>query len=338
MQRGAVLRRLRQLDLEDEAARAYEETATAEIDNLTNIVDMGCTKLNDGGILFSYESFLSAQKFYDDLKHINYRFLDYGTWAEHTGSGRLIIEQDKHLGKGGLCWDAAFILGEYLIHKRARWQITREAISGKATRVLELGSGTGLAGIMVAKVVRGVQLDLTDLPSLMPLLRRNVARNFESSRIVTGDANSVDDSPALPLNRAALGKVATYVLDWGQKDFSFSAFDVIIGADVVASLYDPIALVKTIHTLSNEKTAVYISFKERLSTIHRQFEEAMQTSFATVHFETPTCSRNRNPNVRILIARHKYPADRLKLRTTDDCVDPCIHQPEKCSRDTTKYQ
>ena len=60
MNRGELLRKLRQLEKEDEASR---ETSSEELD--------------DYGVLV-YENFLNSQSFYDDYKHVNYRTIDFG--------------------------------------------------------------------------------------------------------------------------------------------------------------------------------------------------------------------------------------------------------------------
>jgi len=212
----------------------------------------------------------------------------------------LLIEQNKSLGKGGLCWDAAFVLGEYLIETYGNsWNNGDKKIS-----ILELGSGTGLCGLMVARAISRCHVIVTDLPNLMPLLQRNVARNFEGN-----DEKKNGDSPNSPPN------VKASVLEWGDLDAEAASgtFDVILGADVVASLYDPVLLAQTIYRLSHDESIVYISFKERLSTVHRQFEDEMRRLFENVTVVPPVIqndngtttlwrSRNRNPDIQILKA------------------------------------
>jgi SAM-dependent methyltransferase len=280
LQRGAVLRKLRELEREDEAARAAqsnqdgEHQSSAQEQKEEEPIVLAC-----GSKVLSYDSYLIHQRYYDDLKHVDCRFIDYGK----IGPGRLIVEQDKSLGKGGWCWDAAFVLGEYMIQNAPDWlSDTDDQSKWTSTSVLELGTGTGLSGALVAKAVQGVHVSLTDLPSLMPLLQRNLARNFGSESILTqtGDqkltgADVADDDDGILSEysvsdydpKQSHSSVSAFPLAWGCSDYStHGTFDVVMGADVVASLYDPVALLaKIIWSVAphSRSIVVYVSFKER---------------------------------------------------------------------------
>lgn len=294
LRRGDLLRKLRELEEQDEAERAIQ--ASIDEDSLRE----DFTRLSTGDTVLRYESFLDNQRYYDDLKHVDHRFVDYGKFDTQSP---LLVEQDKRMGKGGLCWDAAFILGEYVIDR------FKEEKPDKPINAIELGSGTGLAGLIVAKALPGAVVVLTDLPELMPLLTRNIELNFGSRDELRDHVNPVlgeylakDHS-----NGEVRGSATASVLRWGDKEqeMSFGTFDVVLGADVVATLYDPIALSETIAQLSHSRTVVYVSFKERLSSVHRQFESAMKAIFAVVDFVHPKNGRNHNPDVRILVAKEK---------------------------------
>jgi hypothetical protein len=308
-QRGALLRKLRELELEDEAARAAYSNQDSNDNNLNDEThgteSEEPTVLACGAKVLSYDSYLGHQRYYDDLKHVDCKFIDYG----RIGPGQLIVEQDKSFGKGGWCWDAAFCLGEYLIQNAPVWKNGDQC----TTTVLEHGTGTGLCGALVAKAVQGVHVSLTDLPELMPLLQRNVARNFGSDRVSAhgGDQIGVEDDGVLSDyagddSKLSHGSVSAFPLPWGCSDYSrHGTFDVVVGADVVASLYDPVALAQTISSVSHSESVVYVSFKERLSTIHRSFEDEMRSLFEFMEISKPSGSRNRNPDIQILIARGK---------------------------------
>ena len=231
-----------------------------------------------------------------------------------------MIEQDKALGKGGFCWDAAFCLGEYVIAQLLQQQQQQQAKSASLLQVVELGSGTGLAGMMVAKAVPGLQVHLTDLPVIMPLLTRNVRRNFVGHILPNShkdDSSALADEPAglfvgdnhATATNSSSSPVIAQVLDWSDvvtnpQHYQNNNYDVILGADVVASLYDPVALAQTMYTLAHGNTVVYLSFKERLSVMHRQFEAAIAERFEEWHIiSSGSGSRNRNPEVQIMYMR-----------------------------------
>lgn len=197
------------------------------------------------------------------------------------------------------------------------------------TFVVELGSGTGLCGCMIAKAVtEDCRVQITDLPELLPLMTRNVQRNFDSNHVENDvfdspkDENfasqtNIDDEELLyelllendtrrttESTEYARGTISARVLKWGDSKHYPQDVDVVLGADVVASLYDPIALAETMHALCHDKSIVYVSFKERLTGPHEQFEERLESLFTTVERIRPT-SRNRNPQVWILKATGK---------------------------------
>lgn len=328
MQRGTWLRQLRELAMRDEAER---EAQQQEGTNASN--DCLIHTLADGTTILHYATFLENQRFYDDLKHVDVNYIDYGPFG--TGvSAPLLIEQDKSLGKGGICWDAAFILGEYVID-----EFISKTKERKELRILELGCGTGVCGMMVAKAAESccdtaesietnVEVYVTDLPEILPLLRRNANLNFEQSsieasppteqkRLILRDQAAVRDyiseesahfTPGEPWTpkyseTSRIVSLHCSVLKWGDatdEDRHKGPFDLILGADIVATLYDPILLADTIDRLCSKSTVVLISFKERLSSIHRQFEQSMTSRFERSVVISDCRSRNSNPAVKIL--------------------------------------
>jgi Lysine methyltransferase len=281
--------------------------------------------------LLDYNAFLHNQRYYDDLKHVDYRFIDFGTIARMYASeselsryiSPLIIEQDKSLGKGGFCWDAAFILGEYIAS-----QLTsklHERTDSCKTTLVELGCGTGLCGLYIARSLPAnsagtVVIHLTDMAGpIQELLQRNVRRIMdheyedELQEYVAQQYPSWNNpSTSADINAPDSVTVDASVLDWDdfahplQDSDSNDTYDIVFGSDVVATLYNPIHLANTIHCICHNQTTVYISFKERLSSIHDAFHTLIRTLFQQVNIiSTQNISRNHNPDVYILIAQRK---------------------------------
>lgn len=94
MRRGEFLRKLRAMELE--AEREEEEQQPQEEEDVIYT-------LKNGRRVLLYDSFLGHQRYYDDLKHVDCHYIDYGNvGGSEDCCGRLVIEQDKRLGKGGL--------------------------------------------------------------------------------------------------------------------------------------------------------------------------------------------------------------------------------------------
>ncbi len=110
--------------------------------------------------------------------------------------------------------------------------------------------------------------------------RSNVERNFGTSS-PSGDAI-----------------VSCQVLRWGvESDYAGAPYDIVVGADVVALPYDPVALARTFHTLSGPWTRVYVSGKARLAGPHVAFKGEMVRLFARVPRVDEPRSWLRSPGV-----------------------------------------
>lgn len=96
MKRGDVLRQLRLMELADQAEREQAQEKEKEEQLGKDVIDI----LHNGKRVLRYDSYLAHQRYYDDLKHVDCHYIDYG--IVESGAGRLVIEQDKSLGKGGL--------------------------------------------------------------------------------------------------------------------------------------------------------------------------------------------------------------------------------------------
>ena len=321
MNRGAYLRQLRLLSMADEEERMAQKEEP-KYDTGINSCDEKkeeCTDLtfvpNDGNSnscipptqddfntlpgttdkVLNYNSYLRHQRYYDDYKHCNMMYIDFGIIRNVKGEdcGQLIIEQRKDLGKGGLCWDAGFMLGEFVVNRENEWN----NIHGKMPSVVNLGSGTGLEGLMVAKAVK-CHVEVTDLPELVELMADNVQRNFGNGVNLNDTDNDGDNIivTATANDGKAKGTATSRVLRWGVKeDYQGAPYDVIIGADIVTSLYDPVALAQTLHALSGPNTCIYISGKSRLDKPHEEFDVAMSLLFDKVEKVTDLGSRLKSP-------------------------------------------
>ncbi|KAL1492942.1 hypothetical protein ABEB36_011103 [Hypothenemus hampei] len=84
---------------------------------------------------------------------------------------------------GCVVWDASIVLAKYLeeIYKKNSKQFQN-------LTVVELGSGAGCVGLTAACF--GAKVLLTDLSSVMPLLKKNLEANYEAIKKHNGEAHA----------------------------------------------------------------------------------------------------------------------------------------------------
>ncbi|KAJ3052155.1 hypothetical protein HK097_006801, partial [Rhizophlyctis rosea] len=166
----------------------------------------------------------------------------------------LTIYQDQHADFiAGKVWPSGPLLATYLSRTLPLNPPTTPL------RIVELGAGTGITGLSVAKLLSRItpqppephEVILTDLSLALPLLDRNILANFPPSSI---------PSPVT---------VRTTRLHWGSSADtqcllnSNPPFTMIIAADVIyfPNLYDP--LIETLVELAGGETEVLIAYKKR---------------------------------------------------------------------------
>ncbi|CCG82618.1 Putative uncharacterized protein [Taphrina deformans PYCC 5710] len=178
------------------------------------------------------------------------KFSDSTYAVDVTSSCRLTLAHDPLVGTGGLLWPAGEVLARYLLTPSPSLD---PAACLRDKKVVEVGSGTGVVGLSCAQTLdlglRG-HLILTDLPAVLPILRRNVALN--------GLAPAVSVRP----------------LAWGQPvGPDLANCDVVLAADCVylEHLFQP--LLDTLLALMLRPGAVaYLAYKKRRRADARFFK------------------------------------------------------------------
>ncbi|XP_051892405.1 protein-lysine methyltransferase METTL21D isoform X2 [Pristis pectinata] len=158
--------------------------------------------------------------------------------VERRGGGpQLRIRQRSAGDVGCVVWDAALVLSKYL-ETSSFYRDSLHVFSGK--NVVELGSGTGVVGLMASAL--GANVIVTDLEELQDLLNINIKDNMH---LVTGS-------------------IQAKVLKWGEtvKDLP-SEPDYILVADCIYYEQSLEPLLRTMKDLSGNKTCIILCYEER---------------------------------------------------------------------------
>ncbi|XP_061642272.1 EEF1A lysine methyltransferase 3-like isoform X1 [Phyllopteryx taeniolatus] len=171
-----------------------------------------------------------------------------------------------NLGVAAPVWESAQQLCQYF---------EEQHVELRGRRVIELGAGTGVVGILAACL--GADVTLTDLPVTLPQLEANVCANMPSS-----------GWPSAP--------PTVLPLSWGEDHMKFpSDWDLVLGADIVYLPETYPLLVDTLAHLCKNKAVVYLSSKMR--------KEHEAPSFFEEHLSMRFCvqlmHRDDNQNIHI---------------------------------------
>lgn len=166
------------------------------------------------------------------------------------------LKLDMTNGCGGKIWPAAEVLGAYIATHYS--DPVSSAWNGKT--IVELGSGTGLVGFLVAKLgLRNTRIYVTDQIPMLSLMQENQDLN--------GLPTSQD---ALPAHTAT---VQVEELNWGEPIPSVipPKPDVLLLADCVylESAFEP--LVQTMTDLSTKETEILFCYQKRRKADKRFF-------------------------------------------------------------------
>ena len=139
--------------------------------------------------------------------------------------------------------------------KKRKGDKTEDSAS-RIPRVLEVGAGCGLLGLVLAHM--GAQVVLTETAEAMAVLSRNVSKKrcqeqlppAASAQVLKVDWTSEKDTSAL-------------------QECGTAPFDVIVGTDVIfnAKLVEP--LLTLLHRVSHAETTVWLCMQERCAEAHK---------------------------------------------------------------------
>lgn len=214
-----------------------------------------------------YDTYLKHQRYNDDYKHADCQFIDFGYVDKHfykhsisnedgskrrnssshqqsneKNGHRLMIEQQKALGKGGFVSDAGVVLADHLIAMGHEWTTMNKTTTSTVPKMVELGAGTGVTGLMIAKAIKS-HVYITDLPDVMRLMERNVRRNFHNQCIQTSTSYDVlTDEDLTNMDRGIAAKEVPSIQNVSSPevtlDLSMSDIDVLYCDDNKVNEHD----------------------------------------------------------------------------------------------------
>ncbi|XP_067894307.1 EEF1A lysine methyltransferase 3-like [Heterodontus francisci] len=184
-----------------------------------------------------------------------------------------------NLGFSASIWESAIVLCQYF---------EQEKINFSGRKVIELGSGTGIVGILA--VLLGGDVTMTDQENVLSQIEHNVSTNIPS---------------------AARHRSKVCALSWGKDHIKFPTdYDFILGSDIVyTSLAYPL-LLKTLLHLSDEPTIIYLASKLRKGNQSITFHEKLLPQ----HFNCQLVHRVEDKDINV------YKIIKLNSTTRDDLL------------------
>ncbi|WFD42473.1 Protein-lysine N-methyltransferase efm6 [Malassezia psittaci] len=170
----------------------------------------------------------------------------------------ILLTLNMKSGCGGTIWPAAEVLGAYIASIMTRTNTSHSSHPWRGKTVVELGSGTGLIGFLVAKIGAGATTWITDQVPMLPLMEENAKLNKHSM-----------------LDPCYIAELNWYVLCLFRGDPIPNEVphkpDVLLLADCVyrEEAFQP--LVDTMYDLASKETEILFSYHKRRKADKRFF-------------------------------------------------------------------
>ncbi|GAB5573983.1 protein N-lysine methyltransferase METTL21A isoform X1 [Prionailurus iriomotensis] len=195
----------------------------------------------------------------------------------------------SRLGVAARVWDAALSLCNYF---------ESQNVDFRGKKVIELGAGTGIVGILAALQVLaevmssgkfsrpmkfgfGGDVTITDLPLALEQIRGNVQANVPAG-----------------------GRAQVRALSWGIDQHVFPGdYDLVLGADIVYLEPTFPLLLGTLQHLCGPHGTIYLASKMR----EEHGTESFFQHLLPQHFQLELAQRDEDENVNIYRARHREP-------------------------------
>uniref|UniRef100_A0A8C9NXL3 EEF1A lysine methyltransferase 3 n=1 Tax=Spermophilus dauricus TaxID=99837 RepID=A0A8C9NXL3_SPEDA len=176
----------------------------------------------------------------------------------------------SRLGVAAGVWDSALSLCNYF---------ESHNVDFRGKKVIELGAGTGIVGILAA--LQGGDVTITDLPVALEQIKGNVQANVPAG-----------------------GRAQVCALSWGIDQHVFPGdYDIVLGADIVYMEPTFPLLLGTLQHLCGHHGTIYLASKMREEHGTENFFQHLLPQ----HFQLELAQRDEDKNVNIYRARHREP-------------------------------
>ena len=192
----------------------------------------------------------------------------------------ITIQQTNTVGThtGGIVWETSYLLANYLVSFIQQQE-------KRGGRVLEVGSGCGMLGLILAATNVYDMVVLTETTDVLSNLQQNVKANYHTSR-------SKKRKTIVHTKQLRWDELQSDVDDVLQE----SSFDIIVGTDVIFTPILVRPLLQTLRYMSHDTTIIYICVQIRCQESHTLFlNQAKQYNFEikdiSNHYHTiPSCT------------------------------------------------
>jgi len=185
----------------------------------------------------------------------------------------VVLKVDASPGCGGIAWPAGEVLANYLAQRG------QDYCTGRT--ILELGSGTGLVGLVAGKV--GGKVWITDQVPLLGIMQANIRLNQLDSSVIASELN------------------------WGETlPPEIPRPDLILAADCV--YFEPAfpLLVRTLSELATERTEILFCYKKRRKA-DKRFFTLLKKEFSWREVEDDPNHKRYSEEAISLLILHKKP-------------------------------
>lgn len=179
-----------------------------------------------------------------------------------------LSQQNNTQNHGTTVWDSAKLLAFYLFEsiKKPKFEVNQgEVVVKNQKRCLELGSGCGLGGLLMASL--GFDTVLTDLPEVLDrVLLSNCDTAIQDIQQWWYHLHHTEHASVKP-------KIEVRSLDWLDLPIIETEFHYILAADCIYEIQLVEPLLKCIRAYSSSKTITFIAMERRDDVVVNGFIE-----------------------------------------------------------------